>query len=82
VRAEAGRVGSIAVPALQIEGLEIAYEQAGEGPSLVLLHGALSDARVWRQQIEELSDEFTVVAWDAPGAGRSSDPAEPFGMVE
>jgi pimeloyl-ACP methyl ester carboxylesterase len=70
------------VPVLHIEGLEIAYEQAGEGPSLVLLHGALSNARIWRQQIAELSDEFTVVAWDAPGAGRSSDPAEPFGMVE
>jgi pimeloyl-ACP methyl ester carboxylesterase len=35
----------------------------------------------WRRQIEGLSDEFTVVAWDAPGAGRSSDPPESFGMA-
>jgi pimeloyl-ACP methyl ester carboxylesterase len=28
----------------------------------------------------ELSDEFTVVVWDAPGAGRSSDPPERFGL--
>lgn len=48
----------------------------------MLLHGAIADARVWRRQMEELSDEFTVVAWDAPGAGRSSDPPEPFGMAE
>jgi pimeloyl-ACP methyl ester carboxylesterase len=27
-----------------------------------------------------LSDEFTVVAWDAPGAGRSTDPPEGFGL--
>jgi pimeloyl-ACP methyl ester carboxylesterase len=70
------------VPTLEVEGLEVAYEQAGEGPPLALLHGALSDSRVWRRQMEELSDEFTVVAWDAPGAGQSSDPAEPFGMAE
>jgi pimeloyl-ACP methyl ester carboxylesterase len=35
----------------------------------------------WRRQIEALSDEFTVVVWDAPGAGRSSDPPESFGMA-
>lgn len=69
------------MPTLQIEGLQIAYERAGEGPPLALLHGALSDTRVWRRQIEELCDEFTVVAWDAPGAGQSSDPPEPFGMA-
>jgi pimeloyl-ACP methyl ester carboxylesterase len=33
---------------------------------------------VWRHQLAGLSDEFTVVAWDAPGAGASSDPPEPF----
>jgi pimeloyl-ACP methyl ester carboxylesterase len=35
---------------------------------------------VWRPQLEALSDEFTVVAWDAPGAGGSSDPPESFGI--
>ncbi len=32
---------------------------------------------MWRRQLEGLSDEFTVVAWDAPGCGRSSDPPAP-----
>jgi len=68
------------VPTLEVEGLRIGYERAGDGPPLVLLHGALSDARVWRRQLEDLSDQLTVVAWDAPGHGRSSDPREPFGM--
>lgn len=67
---------------LQIDGLRIAYEREGKGLPLVLLHGAVSDARVWRAQIAALSDEFEVIAWDAPGAGRSSDPAEPFGMAD
>ena len=67
---------------IEVEGLRIAYERAGEGPPLLLLHGGLSDSREWRRQLEELSDEFTVVAWDAPGCGQSSDPPETFRLPE
>jgi pimeloyl-ACP methyl ester carboxylesterase len=67
---------------VEVDGLRIAYERAGDGPPLVLLHGYVGDGRtLWRRQIEALSDEFTVVAWDAPGAGRSSDPPEGFGTA-
>jgi pimeloyl-ACP methyl ester carboxylesterase len=67
---------------VELEGLRIAYERAGAGPPLILLHGYVGDGvTTWRRQLEELSDEFTVVAWDAPGAGRSSDPPESFGMA-
>ena len=52
---------------LEVEGLHIAFERAGEGPPLVLLHGFVGDSREWRRQLDGLSDEFTVVAWDAPG---------------
>ena len=62
--------------------LRVGYSLAGEGQALVLLHGFFGDSRVWRPQLEELSDEFAVVAWDAPGAGRSADPAETFRMPE
>jgi pimeloyl-ACP methyl ester carboxylesterase len=67
---------------LQIGGLEIAFEREGRGPALVLLHGGVSDSREWRRQFEGLSDAFTVVAWDAPGCGRSSDPLGSFSMSE
>jgi pimeloyl-ACP methyl ester carboxylesterase len=63
-----------------VKGLSVAYERAGDGPALVLLHGFLFDSRAWRPQLEELSSDFAVVAWDAPGAGRSADPREPFGI--
>lgn len=34
-------------------------------------------------QLEALQDEFTVVAWDEPGVGRSSDlPSEGFGLAD
>jgi pimeloyl-ACP methyl ester carboxylesterase len=67
---------------VEVDGLRIAYERAGAGPPLVLLHGYVGDApTTWRRQLEGLCDEFTVVAWDAPGAGGSSDPPESFGMA-
>lgn len=68
---------------VEIEGLRIAYERAGEGPPLLLLQGFVGDARsTWRRQIDDLSDDFTVVAWDVPGAGRSSDPPESFRLPD
>ena len=64
---------------VEVGGLRIAFEQEGAGPPLVLLNGYVGNSRsTWRRQLEELSDEFTVVAWDAPGSGRSSDPPEAF----
>jgi pimeloyl-ACP methyl ester carboxylesterase len=62
-------------------GLRIGYERAGDGPSLLLLHGYVADGRTkWRSQLEGLADDFTVIAWDASGTGRSADPPETFGM--
>jgi pimeloyl-ACP methyl ester carboxylesterase len=68
---------------IEVDGLPIAYERAGEGPPVVLLHGYVGDARAtWQRQLDELSDEFTVVAWDAPGVGRSGDPPESFRLPD
>jgi pimeloyl-ACP methyl ester carboxylesterase len=65
---------------VEVNGLSIAYERIGDGPVLVLLHGFTQDSRVWRPQLESLSDHFTLIAWDAPGAGQSPDPPETFGI--
>jgi pimeloyl-ACP methyl ester carboxylesterase len=66
---------------VEVDGLQIAYERAGSGPALVLLHGYVGDGpTTWRRQLDGLSDEFAVVAWDAPGAEGSSDPPERFGL--
>ncbi|MEV0893610.1 alpha/beta hydrolase [Promicromonospora sp. MEB111] len=66
---------------IRVGGLRIAYERAGQGPPLVLVHGAAEDCRIWRPQLAGLADELTVVAWDEPGAGRSSDLPEGFGLA-
>ncbi len=66
---------------VEVGGLSIAFERAGRGPAVALAHGFVGDARsTWGSQIDALSDDFTVIAWDAPGAGGSTDPPEDFGM--
>src|SRR5262245_12214599 len=72
----------VTVPWVDVSGLRIAFERAGDGPPLVLVHGAVSDRRVWQPQLAALADEFTVVAWDAPGCGQSDDPPESFRLPE
>ena len=63
---------------VELAGLRIRYQRVGQGPPLVLLHGAYEDSRIWRRQLDALSDEFTVFAWDAPGCGGSDDPPPDF----
>lgn len=62
------------MPDATVDGTTIHYETAGEGFPLVLLHGIGSNSRSWRRQIDALSRNFKVIAWDAPGYGQSSDP--------
>jgi pimeloyl-ACP methyl ester carboxylesterase len=49
----------------------------------VLLHGGFGfDSRSWRRQFDSLADQFTVVAWDAPGCGLSGDPPDTFRLPD
>jgi pimeloyl-ACP methyl ester carboxylesterase len=71
------------VDQINLGGLSIAYRRSGTGPPLVLLHGGFGfDSRSWRPQFDALSDEFTVVAWDAPGCGHSDDPPDTFRLPD
>jgi pimeloyl-ACP methyl ester carboxylesterase len=65
-----------------VDGINIAYQRAGSGPTLVLLHGFICDSRAWDPQIEDLSRDFDVIAWDAPGCGQSDDAGEHFSMTQ
>jgi pimeloyl-ACP methyl ester carboxylesterase len=71
------------VDEVEVAGLRIAYERTGLGPPLVLLNGYVGDgASTWAAQLDGLSDELTVVAWDGPGSGWSSDPPETFSLAD
>ncbi len=58
---------------VDVDGIEVAYTQAGSGPPLVMLHGAPADSRTWQWMLPDLARDHTVIAWDAPGFGQSAD---------
>ena len=58
---------------VDVDGMRIAYQRAGSGPVLVMLHGAPTDSRTWQWMLPDLARDHTVIAWDAPGFGESSD---------
>ena len=67
---------------VDVDRLSITYDRRGDGPPVVLLHGLPGDHRVWQRQVADLSDELTVIAWDAPGCGTSTAPDRPFGLTD
>lgn len=59
--------------AIAVDGLRISFARAGQGVAVVLLGGFMGGAEgTWRHQIDALSKDRTVVAWDAPGSGASA----------
>ena len=51
----------------------LAYEEAGEGPVLVLLHGIATSRVRWRPLVELLAADFRCLSVDLPGHGESPD---------
>lgn len=54
---------------------DIAYEVAGNGPPLLLLHGFPQTRAMWRPLVPALATQFTVVTADLRGYGASGKPA-------
>jgi len=66
----------MALPELQtvtVDGLRLAWREAGAGVPLVLLHGIGSASDSWEYQLDHFARDYRVIAWDAPGYGGSGD---------
>jgi pimeloyl-ACP methyl ester carboxylesterase len=65
-----------------VDGFRLAYDRAGDGPAVVLLHGWPSDRTDWREVVPLVSDRADVVVPDLRGFGESdkhsADPAEQY----
>ncbi|WP_254534986.1 alpha/beta fold hydrolase [Halomarina litorea] len=59
------------MPTIRTGDVTTYYERRGDGPSVVFVHGAIVDHGQWEPQMEALSDEYTVVAYDVRGHGRT-----------
>lgn len=58
------------------DGVRLVCERAGEGPPLILLHGAGASAARWNKVLPLLAQTFTVYALDRRGRGKSGDAAD------
>ncbi len=61
----------------EVNGINIAYREAGnpKNPTIVLLHGFPSSSHQYRKVLQELSDEYHLIAPDYPGFGNSDFPS-------
>ena len=51
---------------------DIAYRMAGDGPTLLLIHGMAGNSRTWRAVMPKLARDYRVLAPDLPGHGESA----------
>jgi 3-oxoadipate enol-lactonase len=55
-----------------VRGIELAFDKAGEGDLIILIHGVGADRTAWKYQLNAFADEgYTVVAVDLRGSGDS-----------
>jgi non-heme chloroperoxidase len=68
-------MGTITVGQENSTPIEIYYEDHGNGPAVVLLHGWPLDSRSWEPQLHPLlAAGYRVITYDRRGFGRSSRP--------
>lgn len=62
-----------------VNGIELYYEVAGEGPALVLLHNFFGTSQNWGQEFKNaLAQKYQMVIPDLRGHGRSTNPSNKF----
>lgn len=59
---------------LVLHGHEVAYRTAGEGETILLIHGMAGSSDTWRHVMPRLAEHYRVIAPDLPGHGRSDKP--------
>jgi pimeloyl-ACP methyl ester carboxylesterase len=63
-----------------VHGHSVSYRQAGEGPVLLLVHGIAGTCESWREVVEPLARQHTVIAPDLPGHGASEAAAGDYSI--
>jgi 3-oxoadipate enol-lactonase len=66
------------LPWLEANGISIHYEQAGEGPSLVLLHEMGGTLESWDGIFPALATQFRTLRYDQRGFGETEKVRQPF----
>jgi len=62
----------------RIDDTSIAYDEAGSGPPLLLVHAGIVDRHMWDPVWDALAARFRVIRADLRGFGETAAAAEPF----
>lgn len=73
-------MGDIERTTISLHGHEVHYRRAGTGPVLLLVHGMAGSSATWKPVMERLGQDFTVIAPDLPGHGRSDKPRGDYSL--
>ncbi len=65
---------------VRIHGEEVAYRRGGQGPVLLLLHGIAGSSGTWIAAMRLLQREYTVIAPDFLGHGKSAKPLGDYSL--
>ena len=65
---------------IRIHGHDVGYRMAGQGPTVLLIHGMAGSSRTWRDVMPRLAEHFTVVAPDLLGHGESAKPLGDYSL--
>ena len=63
---------------VSVNGIDLYYEEFGQGEPFVLLHGFSGSGGGWKQNIEALSAKYRLIVPDMRGHGRSTNPSGEF----
>src|SRR5579884_1323146 len=70
------------MPHVEVNGARLWFEEAGDGPPVVLVHGGLGDSRLWDRQFAPFAEEFRTIRYDHRFFGRSERPGGPYLLVD
>lgn len=63
-----------------LDGIDLHYISAGQGPVTLLVHGLGGFAESWRQTLGALAPSSCAIAFDLPGFGQSAKPNRPYSL--
>lgn len=67
---------------VNVRGINVAYEEAGDGEAFVLLHGYPLNRSMWRGQVEELRERCRIITPDLRGLGETETGNEEAATME
>jgi len=63
-----------------LHGHEVGYRLAGEGETILLIHGMAGSSRTWREVMPQLAERYRVLAPDLLGHGESAKPMGDYSL--